>query len=134
MKKTMGIPTAPKKTQSPPQISAEIRAQFRRRISPIPVAMPKTARHIMNPSVASMALLTNGWASTGLAGKVFNSVPKNASEQHKRTKRPARMATMAAAIVDAEGFEESAIAYLYITSLEKGTSCAGEVDAEENRA
>jgi len=41
------------------------------------------------------------------------------------------MATMAAAIVDAEGFEESAIAYLYITSLEKGTSCAAEVDAEE---
>jgi len=134
MKKTMGIPIAPKKTQSPPQINAEIRAQFRRRISPIPVAMPKIARHIINPSVASMALLTNGWTCTELAGKVFNSVPKNASEQHKRTKRPARMATMAAAIVDAEGFEESAIAYLYITSLEKGTSCAAEVDSEENGA
>src|SRR5713226_3406387 len=134
MKKATGIPIAPKKTQSPPQINAEIRAQFRRRIRPIPVAMPKIARHIMNPSVASMALLTNGWASTGLAGRVFNSVPKNASEQHKRTKRPARIATMAAANVDAEGFEESAIAYLYITFLENGTSCATEVAEKKNGA
>ncbi len=69
-----------------------------------------------------------------LAGKVVNSVPKNANEQHKRTKRPARMATMAAAIVDAEGFEELAIPYLYITSLENGTSCVTEVDAKKNGA
>ena len=39
---------------------------------------------------------------------------------------------MAAAIVDAEGFEELAIAYLYITSSENRTSCATEVDAKEN--
>jgi len=69
-----------------------------------------------------------------LAGKVFNSVPKNASEQHKRTQRPARIATMAAAMVDEEGFEELAIAYLYITSSENGTSCATEVAAKENGA
>src|SRR5260370_37858880 len=113
MKKATGIPIAPKKTQSPPQINAEIRAQFRRRISPIPVAMPKVARHIMNPSVASMALLTNGWASTGLARKVLNNVPKNVSEEHKRTKRTARIVTMAGEIDEAAGFEALVIAYLY---------------------
>ena len=83
-------------------------------MSPIPVAIPKIAKPIVNPRMASMAFFTKGGTSEELAEKVFNNVPKNASEQHKRTKRPARMATTAAAMTEGEAFNEPVILVLYI--------------------
>src|SRR5207302_4073288 len=110
----MGIPMAAKKTDNPPQINVETRAQFRTRMSPIPVAIPKIAKTNVNTRMASMAFFTKGGTSEELAEKVFNNVPKNASEQHKRTKRPARMATTAAAMTEGEAFNEPVILVLYI--------------------
>src|SRR5207302_5706529 len=110
----MGIPMAAKKTDNPPQINVETRAQFRTRMSPIPVAIPKIAKPIVNPRMARMAFFTKGGTSEELAEKVFNNVPKNASEQHKRTKRPARMATTAAAMTEGEAFNEPVILVSYL--------------------
>jgi len=107
----IGMPTTPKNTENPPQISTEIRAQFLRRMSPVPVAMPKAERQSKKPRKPSVAVLTKGGGS-GVAPRALPSkMPNKLKDMRRRVISPVKMAKTAATITEAEAdaFGELAI-------------------------
>lgn len=109
----MGIPRTPKKTERPPQINTEIRAQFLRKMSPMPVAIPKMERQIMNAVITSITVLTEGGSSGEVSGNLPSENPRNAMEVLRRKSKLARRAKTAEAMTAGEAFKELAIACLY---------------------
>src|SRR5260370_38401392 len=84
-------------------------------MSPMPVAIPNSDTHITKPCVASPKVLTEGGSSEAVLGNLTSSIPRNATEKHKKRKRLHKMATTAAADTEAERFAEESNGDLYIT-------------------
>src|SRR5260370_4774239 len=82
---------------------------------PRPVAMPKRDRQIIKPGAEIPTVLTDGGSSEAVLGNLTSSIPRNATEKHKRRKRLHKMATTAAAVTEAERFAGESIESLYIT-------------------
>jgi hypothetical protein len=112
IRKAKGIPTTPKKTKNPPQIKMEIRAQFLRKKSPMPVAMPNMETPIMNASITNISDLAAGGSPGAVFSDVFSMNAKNVIAPTRRKNKVARSATTAAPITDAEGLEGLDIATL----------------------
>jgi hypothetical protein len=70
----------------------------------------------MRPIIASMAFLTKCDSSGGLPGIVVRSAPKNPAERHRRMNRLPNIATIPAAVIEADRDEALTIEFLYITS------------------
>jgi hypothetical protein len=102
MNRMIGIPNTPKNTEKPPHISTEIRAQFLRRMRPIPVTMPKTERQTRKAKKANVALLTKAGSSGTASWVVPSKMPKKPRDIMRSVINPAKMAKTAATITEAE--------------------------------
>jgi hypothetical protein len=85
----------------------------------------------MIPIIASVTVLTKGGSSVKLPRRVLRSMPKNASEQHKRKNTPPKIATIPVALTEADRFAELATESLYTISCndreaERGRGRKGE--------
>src|SRR5271165_721047 len=74
-----------------------------------------------------------GWSSDTGPGSLASRNTKNAVEQHRRRKRPLKMATTAAAITETERFVAGSIRALYSTSR-FGAEGSGESNAKGKRS
>jgi hypothetical protein len=79
----------------------------------MPVAIPKTERHIMNAVITNITVLAKGGSSGEVFGNLLSENPRNAMEVLRRKSKLARRATTAAAMTEAEALEKFAIACLY---------------------
>jgi hypothetical protein len=61
-------------------------------------------------------VLTDGGSSGAVLGNLTSSRPSNATEKHRRRKRPPKIATTAAAVTEVERSGGESIERLYITS------------------
>src|SRR6266849_4753567 len=128
MTNATATPKTPKKTHRPPQISTEMRAQLRRRIRPMPTAMPKTERHAIKAMTARVMFFTRGGSSGETPRVVPSKIPTKPRDVTRRVNKAARMATTAAKMTEAEadGLGEEGINSLYIIS--KRAAVATEVN------
>ena len=128
MKSAVPAPNNPKKTHSPPHVSTEMRAQLRRRIRPMPAATPKIDKQVRKASITSAIFFARG----GSSEKTFAVVPSNSPRRPKVVARavakPAKMATTAAAMTEAEGVGDVAIKTVYTISRNRN-----DREAEGNR-
>src|SRR5215467_12399377 len=102
----MTTPKTPKKT--------EMRAQSRRRMSPMPVATPNADRAIVKPVTAKAAVLTNGGnGASAEACAAPSQTPRNAKDMDTKTSSAARIATTAERMtgVEARGAGDMLIFY-----------------------
>jgi len=67
-------------------------------------------------------VLTDGGSSGAVFGNLTSSRASNATEKHRRRKRPAKMATTAAAVTAVERAGGESIEGLYINSRRIGAS------------
>jgi hypothetical protein len=101
---TINSPKAQQNVVKPAQINAEIRAQFRKRIKPMPVAAPKIATASMIANITSMLVLRNA-GSSGICVEPTNAKLRRAREKQRIARTLPAIATTPAAITDAEGEE-----------------------------
>ena len=119
----MAIPKTPKKTEKPPHIKIEMRAQLRRRMSPMPVATPNADRAMVKPVTAKAAVLTKGGnAASAEVCAVPSQAPKNANDMDTKTSSAVRIATTAARMtaVEARGTGDMLIFYNRARDSAKG--------------
>src|SRR6476660_309225 len=106
MKIAIGMPMSPKKKEMPAQTKAEMRAQFRRRKRPMPVAIPNMAQAIATAMVTMPTILTNGGCSIEAVCRVANKYAKRLIPVPSMTNKLPRMAMTPAAIMEADGLVE----------------------------
>jgi len=116
---TIRTPKAPKKEHTPAQTSAEIRAQFRKRIKPTPVTTPNIATQRNRTNIISRAILRNAGVS-GVCADPTRAKLRRTREKTRIVRTLPAMATTAAAITepDAEGFEDVSISGRCISFLD----------------